>query len=100
MTTFEFWPDHGGALLWTDGGERVSLDELPLPPDLVERARSWVADYDDAKLPWEPTRDEAWLGEGRRLFVDLRRALLERDIELEPNEEFWGRVRLGEDPQP
>lgn len=89
MTTFEFWPDYGGALLWTDGGERVSLDELSLPVDLVERARRWIVDYDDSKLPWEPTRDEAWLGEGRRVFAELRGALLERGIELEPNEEFW-----------
>lgn len=89
MTTLEFWPDYGGALLWTDGGERVALDELSLPPDLVERCRRWIADYHDSKLPWEPTRDEAWLAEGRRLFADLRRELLEQGVELEPNEAFW-----------
>lgn len=89
MTTLEFWPDYGGALLWSDGGARVGLGELSLPPDLVERCRRWIAGYDDSKLPWEPTRDEAWLAEGRRLFADLRRELLDRGVELEPNEAFW-----------
>lgn len=88
MTTLEFWPDYGGALLWTDGGEHVALDELSLPPDLVERCRRWIADYDDAKLPWE-ARDEAWLTVGRRLFADLRRELGEQGVELAPNEPFW-----------
>lgn len=89
MTTLEFWPDYGGALLWDERGERVPLDELSLPSELVARAAHWIAAYDDAKLPWEPTRDEAWLVEGRRLFVDLRRELLARGLELEPNEPFW-----------
>jgi hypothetical protein len=89
MTTLEFWPDYGGALLWTDGGERTSLEAFPIAPDLVERARTWIAGYDDSKLPWEPTRDDAWLAEGRQLFADLRMALLDLGMALEPNEEFW-----------
>jgi hypothetical protein len=89
MKAFEFWPDYNGALLWTASGERVSLEELPLSPGLVERARRWIGEYDDSKLPWELTRDATWVAEGRLLFVDLRRELLEHGVDLEPNEEFW-----------
>jgi hypothetical protein len=89
MTTFEFWPDYNGALLWDKSGERIHLAELSLPPDIVARAARWIAEYDDAKMPWEPTRDVVWLADGRRLFVDLRRELLPQGIELEPNEPFW-----------
>ncbi|MEW5990734.1 MAG: hypothetical protein AB1736_05225 [Chloroflexota bacterium] len=89
MTAVEFWPDYGGALLWDERGEPVPIDQLPLPPELVTRAARWVAEYDDAKLPWEPTGDEAWLAVGRRLFGELRRELLARGLELEPNEPFW-----------
>src|SRR3990170_99464 len=75
MTIVEFWPDYDGALLWDESGERVPLAELSLPPDIVARAARWIAEYDDSKLPWEPTRDEAWLAEGRLLFAQLRREL-------------------------
>ncbi len=89
VKTFEFWPDYGGALLWTANGERVALEDMHLSQGLVERARRWIDTYDDSKLPWEPTRDAAWVSAGRLLFVDLRRELLEHGIDLEPNEEFW-----------
>jgi len=89
MATFEFWPDYGGALLWTERGERVSLDQASLPRELVDRAERWVAGYDDSKLPWEPTRDDYWLSEGRRLLADLRAALDEQGIDLVPDEDFW-----------
>ncbi|OGO54341.1 MAG: hypothetical protein A2V84_04345 [Chloroflexi bacterium RBG_16_70_13] len=89
MTIVEFWPDYDGALLWDESGERVPLAELSLPPDIVARAARWIAEYDDSKLPWEPTRDEAWLAEGRLLFAELRRELFARGIELQPNEPFW-----------
>jgi hypothetical protein len=89
MKTLEFWPDYNGALLWTANGGRASLEDLPLSAGLVERARLWVGTYDDSKLPWEPTRDAAWVAGGRLLFIDLRRELLEHGIGLEPNEEFW-----------
>ena len=89
MKTFEFWPDYNGALLWTANGERVPLEDVVLSPGLVERARRWIGEYDDSKLPWEPTRDATWVAEGRLLFVDLRRELLEHGADLVPNEEFW-----------
>ena len=84
----EFWPDYGGALLWA-AGERVDLRELPLSPDLVGPASVWLADYDDAKLPWEPTRDDAWLAQGRHVFGALRDALWEHRIELVAGEDHW-----------
>ena len=88
MKTIEFWPDYSGALLWV-GGVPVVLEEARLPPGLVWRALDWVAGYDDSKLPWESTRDDEWLSEGRQLFAELRSALLEQGIDLVPNEDFW-----------
>ena len=96
----EFWPDYDGALLWTAGGERASLDDLSLPDELVDRARRWVAEYADSKLPWEPTVDEAWLSEGRRLFAALKAELVSQGVELEPNEEFWAELPLGRRAKP
>lgn len=89
MKTLEFWPDFAGALLWTGEGAPVSLDDVPLPRELIERAGRWVAAYDDSKLPWEPTHDDEWLAQGRRLFVDLRRDLLEHGFDLQAGEDFW-----------
>jgi hypothetical protein len=89
MKILEFWPDYSGALLWSDNGKRVSLDDVPLPRDLIEQAYGWIAEYDDSKLPWEPTRDDEWLSEGKRLFVDLRRELLKHGFDLAPDEDFW-----------
>jgi hypothetical protein len=89
MERLTFWPDYTGALLWTDRGERVSLEDIVLPGDLVERAEGWTAGYDDSKLPWEATRDDAWLAEGQRLFADLRRELESQGIDLVSDEDFW-----------
>jgi hypothetical protein len=89
VTRLEFWPDYSGALLWTADGERMALDQLPLSRELVEQAQRWVARYEESKLPWEPTRDEEWLAEGRRLLGDLRRELAPHGFELEPDERFW-----------
>jgi hypothetical protein len=84
----EFWPDYGGALLWT-GGVRIDPNELPIPAALAVQAAQWIARYDDTKLPWEPTRDEAWLDEGRRLFEALRDELWTSGIELVAGEDHW-----------
>jgi hypothetical protein len=89
MTILEFWPDYAGTLLWTADGARLSLDDVPLPAELIDRARRWVAEYDDSKLPWEPTRDDQWLSDGTRPFDDLRRELLEHGFDLQPAEDFW-----------
>jgi hypothetical protein len=89
MNVLEFWPDYGGSLLWSAAGQRLALEDTPLSGDLVERARRWVARYDDSKLPWEPTPDAEWLTEGRGLFQDLRRELLNHGFDLHPNEDFW-----------
>ena len=89
MTTLEFWPDYGGALLWAATGERLALEDLGLPADLVRRAQRWIAEYDDTKLPWEPTRDDEWLSAGRHLLADLRRELAKVDVEVKPDEDFW-----------
>lgn len=87
-TRLEFWPDYGGALLWA-AGTRIDLRELPLSLDLVARTSAWLAEYDDAKLPWEPTRDDVWLSEGRQLFDTLRNELWEHGIELVAGEDHW-----------
>jgi hypothetical protein len=89
MRTLEFWPDYSGAMLWTDRGELVRLEQLPLPPELLERSHRWTSQYDDSKLPWEATRDDEWLSEGKRLFVALRLELLNHDIDVRPGEAFW-----------
>jgi hypothetical protein len=85
----EFWPDYNGALLWTATGQRISLDVVPLPQELIERAQCWIGEYNDSRLPWELTRDDEWLSDGQRLFVDLRRELLTQGFALKPNEDFW-----------
>jgi hypothetical protein len=87
VTTLEFWPDYGGVLLH-DAGVAVALDTLDLPPELVARARSWVARYDDTRL--EPgSRDDAWIAEGQALFSELRTALRATSIELTDWEGYW-----------
>ncbi len=60
----------------------LALAPLSLTEALVDEAARWTERYDDSKLPWEPTRDDAWLADGRRLFVALRAALAELGIEL------------------
>jgi len=84
----EFWPDYGGALLWASG-VRVDPRELPLPPELAVTAAEWVALYDDSKLPWEPTRDDAWIADGQRIFEALRDELWAHGIELVAGEDHW-----------
>ena len=53
----------------------VELDSLPLPETLRHEAARWLERYYDTKLHWETTSDDAWLAEGRRLFLALRAAL-------------------------
>ena len=90
MKTPRFWPDYAGAVLWNEAGERVALEDVPVVSrELVERAGRWVALYGGTKLPWEPTRDDDWLAEGRRLFADLRRELRDLGTDLESDEVFW-----------
>jgi hypothetical protein len=89
MDRLEFWPDYGGALLWSETGERRELDSLSLPEALVDEAAGWIERYDDSMLPWDPTRDEGWLADGRRLFVALRAALAVLGIELVAGEDHW-----------
>jgi hypothetical protein len=100
MKMLEFWPDYAGALLWSADGERVSLEDLPISGDLTERAKRWIAGYDDSKLPWEPTQDHDWLTEGRSLLSDLRCELLEHGLDLQPNEDFWTEPSGAEDVPP
>jgi len=97
MRKLEFWPDYAGALLWTDSGQRVPLDDVPLPPDLVAHANRWIAKYDDSRLPWEATRDDEWLSEGKRLFADLQRELLDHGFDLQADEDFWAPRDQGEE---
>jgi hypothetical protein len=89
MRRLEFWPDYGGRLLWNEDGTSIDLDTLDLPEALRREAADWLALYDDAKLPWEATRDEGWLAEGRRLFAALRLALRASDVELVTTEDHW-----------
>jgi hypothetical protein len=85
----EFWPDYNGALLWDADGRGVALESLPVEPPLREAAIRWLSGYDDSKLPWEPTADQEWLVEGRKLLKDLRQTLSPHGIEIEPNEDYW-----------
>lgn len=87
MRTLEFWPDYGGVLLH-DAGAAVAPASLHLPPELVARASSWVARYDDARLEPE-SRDDAWIAEGQALFLELRTALRAKSIELTDWEGYW-----------
>jgi hypothetical protein len=89
MHWLEFWPDYGGSLLWTEAGVCVDLDSLALPEDLRREAARWVEGYDDSKLPWEDSRDDVWLAEGRRLFVALAGALRAIDVLLVTTEDHW-----------
>jgi len=89
MGRLEFWPDYGGALLWTQAGERLELASLALPAALRHEAVRWIERYDDSKLPWEDTRDDAWLSDGRRLFAALHTALAVLGIELVAGEDHW-----------
>lgn len=89
MRRIEFWPDYSDALLFTDRGLRIALDSLALPDPLIATALRWVRDYDDSKLPWETTRDESWLSEGRRLYAALRTELAGQGLELVAGEDYW-----------
>jgi hypothetical protein len=84
----EFWPDYAGAILW-EAGQPVSLDVLPIPPSLRDEARAWVQEYDDSKLPWQATRDEAWIRRGSEILKALQEALEPQGITVEPNEDYW-----------
>lgn len=87
----EFWPDYSGVLLHA-AGSPVSLGELPLPEDVTDRAAGWVAQYDDAKLPFGERHDEQWIAEGRALFRVIRSALAAHRIALDDWEGFWDQV--------
>ena len=87
--TLEFWPDYSGALLWDAGGREVALESLPIAPRLRKAVTRWMSEYDDSKLPWEPTADQEWLAQGRALLKDLQLALGPHGIEIEPDEQYW-----------
>ena len=89
MRNLEFWPDYDGTVISDEVGEPVDLDSLSLPDTLRIEVVSWVERYDDTRLPWEATHDDAWLAEGRRLFVALRDALAEQGIALVAGEDYW-----------
>ncbi len=55
----------------------------------MRTAAGWLSEYDDSKLPWEPTADEEWLARGRSLLSDLRLALSPHGIEVNPDEDYW-----------
>jgi hypothetical protein len=85
----EFWPDYSGALLWDEEGKQVALESVPVTVPLREDAAVWLSEYDDSKLPWEPTADQEWLARGRMLLNDLRLALGPHGIEVNPDEDYW-----------
>jgi len=60
-----------------------------VPETLRYEAARWIERWDDSKLPWEPTHDDAWLADGRRLFAALHAALGVLGIELVAGEELW-----------
>lgn len=94
MTRFEFWPDYGGVLLHA-AGKPVALEALGIDTDLVTRAQTWVQGYDDAKV--DPAGwDEAWVGEGRALFQELREALAPKGFVVEDWEGLWGGSQVPE----
>jgi hypothetical protein len=51
-----------------------------------------VALYDDSKMPWQPSRDDDWISEGRSLLDELQRELFGHGIDLQPDEEIWRTV--------
>jgi hypothetical protein len=55
MGRLEFWPDYGGALLWTQAGEPLELASLALPAALRHEAVRWVERYDDNQAHREET---------------------------------------------
>ena len=86
----EFWPDYGGALLF-DGGIRVPLADLPIPADVISRATTWLAAYDDTKLDGTAP-DVEWMAEGRALYAWLRAALASDGVELVDWEGTWSQA--------
>ena len=67
----------------------MALESLPVTATLREKAAGWLIEYDDSKLPWEPTADEEWLARGLSLLNDLRLALSPHGIEVNPDEDYW-----------
>ena len=67
----------------------MALESLPVAATLREKAAVWLTEYDDSKLPWEPTADQEWLAQARTLLIDLRLALGPHDIEVNPDEDYW-----------
>lgn len=94
----EFWPDYSGALLWDEEGRHVALESLPVTPAIREAAARWLTDYDDSKLPWEPTADHEWLARGRTLLTELRLALSPNGIDIQPDEQYWEEEQVDASP--
>jgi hypothetical protein len=87
MRRIEFWPDYGQALLFSDGAP-VDIDGLGLPAGVLAVVGAWLGAYDDAKLE-SGALDDAWIGEGKRIFALLRSLLAADGIELTDWEGYW-----------
>ncbi|WP_460666356.1 hypothetical protein [Kribbella swartbergensis] len=85
--TLEFWPDYGQGPLWDEQGRAVNLDELDLPPALVERIRNWHGRYEEDRLPIDGPGDSGWLSEGLELLSSIRSSLT--DIRVVVTEPWW-----------
>ena len=84
----EFWPEYNSGPLWSDDGQSIDLDSLPLSSELRDRLRHWNARYDDSLLPFDQN-DTEWLVEGRCLLTDTRASLGE-SYEVVVTEPWWG----------
>ena len=76
-------PDYGVDVpLWAG---TANWEDLALPTHLIERLRTWQADFDDAfrfDRGWlDPDRREAWTRESARL-VDLLHEHLDPTVDL------------------
>lgn len=83
----EFWPDYGQGPLW-DAGRTIDLEDLCLPPALIERIHRWHEVYDEDRLPIDGPGDDAWLAEGKSILASIRGSLT--DIEVVVTEPWWG----------
>lgn len=82
--------DYTADPLWTEDGEMIKADRLPLTRPLINRLRAWAAVYDGllkTGLAWK-SRDayDEFIAEGRYL-LPLVQAELGEDFEVELRED-------------